>query len=128
MKGLLISLGAVAVLATALPAAAQSWDRSYGGGGALEQRIERGIRDGSLTRREAVSLRQRLNEVQRLEWRYGRDGRISNSEARELDRRYAELERRLRFERRDDQRRGYGWNDRGYDGYRNDRGYGGGWR
>ena len=126
MKGLLISLGAIAVLGTALPAAAQSWDRgygdrSYGDGGRIEARIERGIRDGSLTRREAISLRQRLNEVQRLEWRFGRDGRISGSEARELDRRYAELQRRLRFERRDNDTRGYGYNDRYSRGY-------GGWR
>jgi hypothetical protein len=120
MKGLLISLGTAAVLAAAMPAAAQSWDHGrggYGGGaGSIERRIEQGFRDGSLTRSEASRLRDRVQNLRRLEWRYGRDGRISNSEARELDRRYAELNRRLFVERRDRDRRGYGWNDRGYRG------------
>lgn len=138
MKGLLISLGTAAVLAAAMPAAAQSWD-GYGRGGfngggfngggfgrgglgSIEGRIEQGIRDGSLTRNEANRLRNRAQDLRQLEWRYGRDGRISNSEARELDRRYAELNRRLFVERRDNDTRGYGWNDRGYGGGR------GGWR
>ena len=138
MKGLLISLGTAAVLAAAMPAAAQSWD-GYGRGGfngggfngggfgrgglgSIEARIEQGIRDGSLTRNEANRLRNRAQDLRQLEWRYGRDGRISNSEARELDRRYAELNRRLFVERRDNDTRGYGWNDRGYGGGR------GGWR
>jgi hypothetical protein len=146
MKGLLISLGTAAVLAAAMPAAAQSWDGygrggysggfngGYGGGfgdrggiGSIERRIEQGIRDGSLTRNEASRLRDRAQDLRQLEWRYGRDGRISSSEARELDRRYAELNRRLFVERRDNDTRGYGWNDRGYGGgYRGDGR--GGWR
>ena len=146
MKGLLISLGTAAVLAAAMPAAAQSWDgygrggydrgfngggydRGFNGGGfgrgglgSIEARIEQGIRDGSLTRNEANRLRNRAQDLRQLEWRYGRDGRISGSEARDLDRRYAELNRRLFVERRDNDTRGYGWNDRGYGGGR------GGWR
>jgi hypothetical protein len=126
MKGLLISLGTAAMLAAALPAAAQSWDGqgfgrgaydNRGGSGQIERRIERGIRDGSLTRGEANRLRDRLQDLRRLEWRYGRDGFISGSEGRELDRRYAELNRRLFVERRDDDYRGYyGRNDRDWNG------------
>jgi len=122
MKGLIVSLAAVATLAAAAaPAAAQDFGRfgGRGGAGSIEARIDRGVRDGSLTPREARSLHERLRDLQRLEWRYGRDGRISNAEARELDRRYADLNRRLFVERRDRDHRGYGWNDRGngYGGY-----------
>jgi hypothetical protein len=110
MKALILSLGAAAVLATALPAAAQSWDRPGFRDNSIEQRIDRGLRDGSLTRREAASLRDQLENIHRLEWRYGRDG-ISAREARDLDSRYAQLNQRLRFERNDRDTR-YGWNDR----------------
>jgi len=112
MKALILSLGAAAVLATALPASAQSWDRSGFRDNSIEQRIDRGVRDGSLTGREARNLRDQLEQIHRLEWRYGRDG-VSSREARDLDRRYAELNQKLRFERHDGDRR-YGWNDRYY--------------
>jgi hypothetical protein len=115
MKALILSLGAAAVLATALPASAQSFARPGYQDRSIEQRIERGVRDGSLTRREANSLRDQLQRIHQLEWRYGRDG-VSNREARDLDRRYAELNQRLRFERHDGDNR-YGRNDRFAPGY-----------
>lgn len=109
-KTLIASIAAVGALAAALPAAAQS----YGGRDAterLERRIERGIASGDLTRGEAGRLRAELADLRRLEWRFSRDG-LSRFEARELDQRYASLESRIRFERRDYQqrgdRRGYG--------------------
>ncbi|MEO6338598.1 MAG: hypothetical protein ABIO39_01050 [Caulobacteraceae bacterium] len=110
MKALIISLGAAAVLATALPASAQSWDHSSRQGASIEQRIDRGVRDGSLTRREATRLRDQLQKIHQLEWRYGRDG-VSSREARDLDNRYAALNQKLRFERHDGDNR-YGRNDR----------------
>jgi len=123
MKALLASVAALAAVSAALPAAAQSWDRGWdrpgyqqdfrrGGSEAarIARRIDIGERNGSLTRREAALLRRDLQQVQRLEWRLSRDGRIGPREARQLDRRYAELSARVRFERRDDDRRyGYGY-------------------
>ena len=101
----------------AMPAAAQTWGPDYGrqtpygqngysqyGYGQngfargpsnyasqrIAQRIENGVRNGSLTASEARSLHNRLEAVVRLEIRYGRDGYISPNEGRELDRRYAD--------------------------------------
>ena len=119
MKALILSLGAAAVLAAALPASAQSFARPGVRDNGIEQRIDRGVRDGSLTRREAASLRDQLQNIHQIEWRYGRDG-VSAREARDIDNRYAALNQKLRFERHDGDRR-YGWNDHGY-GW-NDRGY-----
>jgi hypothetical protein len=126
MKAIIASVAAVAAvaaLAAAVPASAQSWGGPFNGGGRfgaagsarIDQRIELGLRNGSLTRTEATRLRRQLRDVQQREWRYARDGRVTASEARDLDRRYAALTMRLRVERRDNDRRGYGW---GYGGGR----------
>ena len=128
-KALIASVAAVAAVSAALPAAAQTWGRfdDFGRAGPsarIEQRIETGLRSGQLTMREATMLRRDVARVRDLEWRYGRDGRISSSEARDLDRRYAEVTQRLRFERRDPDRGygyGYGYNQGGY--YGNQNGY-----
>ena len=130
MKALFASVAAVAALSAAVPAAAQSWGGQYNrqydnyggqyrddfrGRGAdsdrIAQRIDMGVRNGSLTRSEAARLHAQLRQVQQLEWRYGRDGRITPNEARELDNRYARLQVRLRVERHDNDRAygsGYG--------------------
>jgi hypothetical protein len=135
MKALFASAAALAVVAVALPAAAQSWDPGYGRGAPygdaygrngfargpnnfaadrIAQRIDQGFRNGALTPNEARNLQSRLESVRQLEWRYGRDGYISPSEGRALDRRYADLESRVYAQLRDNDRRGYGY---GY-GYR----------
>jgi hypothetical protein len=146
MNKLLAAAAIVASLGAALPAAAQTFgggqDRGYNGGGydrgfngggydrgfngggvspdrRIEFRIERGLRDGSLTEFEANRLGRELDQIHRLERQYSRNG-VNASEARELDRRYASLEFRLRNERRDRDRgygQGYG-GDRGSAGYR----------
>lgn len=119
MKALIASVAAVAALAAALPAAAQPWGgrgQGQSDSARIEQRIEMGARNGALTQREVFSLRRQLQEIRQIEWRYARNG-VNAREARELDRRYADLSARVRFERRDGQtNRGYGY------------GYGGGWR
>ena len=87
MKRIILSMAAVAALATALPAAAQGYNgHGFGdrGGAAqtwghrfddqrIEQRIDQGVRDGSLTRGEARGLRNQLREDRRLEAAYMRD-------------------------------------------------------
>ena len=116
MKAIIASVAAVAALAAAMPASAQSWGGPFNGRGRvseaarIEQGIQVGLRNGSLTRSEAVRLQTQLRQVQQLEWRFARDGRITASEARQLDRRYAQVAVRLRSERndRDFDRRSFG--------------------
>lgn len=128
MKKVLLSLAAVAAVAgAAAPAAAQSYgydrdyrydrydnyDRDYRGGRAdrgdnLEWRIERGLRNGSLTPREAARLRADVRSVEQLSWRYRRDGRVTQWEREDLNRRYSMISARLRYER-NDREYGYGY-------------------
>jgi Ni/Co efflux regulator RcnB len=121
MKKLLTALAAVAaVTAVAAPAAAQSYDygrqdrhdryeRSQHDGWnvnqrqeQLERRIERGLRNGSLTHREARSLRAEFRDITRLEAHYRVNG-LSYRERADLDRRFDRLEARIRIERHDRQ-------------------------
>ena len=49
-----------------------------------EQRIERGLARGELTRREVRTLQQEQREIARVEARAKADGRVSRSEMRTL--------------------------------------------
>lgn len=60
----------------------------------LDNRIDRGIRDGRLNRREAYQLRADFQEIANLEARYRRGG-LSMQERRDLDRRFDRLDARL---------------------------------
>lgn len=138
MKKILLSIAAVATLAAAVPAMAQSWDRGHGydggptydrgagydrGGsyGDINQRIreitfriERGTRDGSLNWREARMLRGQLSGVQNLERRYSWDG-LDGRERADLNARLDRLSYQVRGQRHDrDYGSGYG-DDRGGD-------------
>jgi hypothetical protein len=73
----------------------------------LDRRIDQGVRNGALTRREAAGLRDEFHALIRLERRYSRDG-LSRRERADLDYSFDRLERRIRWERRDDDRRGRG--------------------
>ncbi len=107
-------LATAAIAAVAAPAAAQPYGGGYGGGGyntferrldRFEERLERGIQRGDITRREAFRIRQDIRELQVLENRYDRGG-ISRWEAQDLDRRLDGLQQRIRYERRDGEDRG----------------------
>lgn len=97
------------------------WDNWTGPGGAwmninqrqarIDQRIDQGVRSGRLTRREANSLRAEFNAVARLEGRYRANG-LSSWERADLDRRFDALTARLRWERSDGDRYGYGYGNR----------------
>ena len=118
MKKLIASVIAVTTIAAAAPAMAQSY---YGGGyggwqninqrqANLDRRIDQGVRNGSLTRAEAVRLRAEFRNIAYLENRYRRTGNgLSRWERQDLDRRFDRLSAQIRFERRDyqDYRRGY---------------------
>lgn len=120
MKRVILSLAAVAALGVAMPAAAQGFGPNGWGNrfndDRIEMRINQGIRDGSLTRNEARTLRNQLRDARQVERMYIRDGRISSREARDLDRRYAALNLRLRWERNDGQNRNVGAPGYGYRG------------
>jgi hypothetical protein len=125
MKKILLSIAAasaVAAVAAPVAALAQSYDRPYerpyerhddrggwnGGGDRVEhldRRIEIGLRNGDLTRREAWRLKGDLRETARLQMRYGRDG-LSGWERADLDRRFDRISAQIRYERHD---RDYGY-------------------
>lgn len=72
----------------------------------LDRRIDVGLRNGSLSRREATRLRGEFNGLARLEANYRRGG-LSGWERADLDRRFDRLAAQIRSERNDrDDRRG----------------------
>jgi hypothetical protein len=129
MKTLMATLAAVAAVTAAAPVAAQPyrdydrgdryersddryeqrdrWDR---GGHAnfdqrrarLDRRIERNLRDGDLTRREAIRLSNQLIAIERLQTRYRVNG-YNRWEISDLDRRLDGLEQRVYAQSRDGQ-------------------------
>jgi hypothetical protein len=72
----------------------------------LDRRIDVGLRNGQLSRREALRLKTELNALVRLEYSYQRGG-LSARERAELDRRYDRLSAQVRAERRDRDNRRY---------------------
>ncbi len=109
-----------AVASTALPAAAQSyhgrppvhhagysdWQSINARQANLDRRIDRGVRSGQLSRREATRLRSEFNGLLRLEANYRRGG-LNAWERADLDRRFDRLAGQIRYERNDwDNRRG----------------------
>ncbi|MCR5877961.1 hypothetical protein [Phenylobacterium sp. J367] len=78
----------------------------------LEQRIDRGVARGDLTRAEANRLHREFRQLSRLEARYRVNG-LSSWERADLDRRFDRLAAQIRFERRDrDYGYGYGYGPR----------------
>ena len=119
MKKALIPVLAIAAASVAVPAAAQNYDRydrhdrgdryeqNRGGWQSISQRkyqldrrIDVGIRNGALSRREARGLQNQLNRLVRLERNYMRGG-LTRWERNDLDRRYDRLAVQVRIERRD---------------------------
>lgn len=122
-KALIPALALVAA-SVAVPAAAQSYGRDHRGNDRYEQanwltinqrqsnldrRIDQGVRNGALTRREATALRAEFRGLVRLEASYRRGG-LTRWERADLDQRFDRLSARIRYERhdRDDRGRGRG--------------------
>ena len=61
----------------------------------FETRVDAGVRDGSLSRRQAERLRADYADLVALETRYAADGRFTTAERTELNDRYRDLTRRL---------------------------------
>jgi hypothetical protein len=77
----------------------------------LDRRIDRGVRDGTLNRREAYRLRAEFQQIARLEARYRVNG-LSGWERADLDRRFDILSSEIRAERHDQYGYGYGYDRR----------------
>jgi hypothetical protein len=101
MKKFILMLAGLGIATTALPAAAQSWQPVNQRQAQIERRIDQGIRNGSLSRREAVSLRGEFRGIARLEQRYRRSNGLSLTERRDLDRRFNALSQKVRVDRHD---------------------------
>jgi len=109
MKKLLAMAVAASALAVAAPASAQAWQSINQRQANLDARIDAGVRNGSLTRNEAVRLRSEFRDIARLEARYRSSYGLSLAERRDLDRRFDLLSQRIRYERHDRQDRNDRW-------------------
>ncbi|MBL8546245.1 MAG: hypothetical protein JNL81_07260 [Hyphomonadaceae bacterium] len=105
MKKFLAMAVAASALAVAAPASAQSWQSINQRQANLDARIDAGVRNGSLTRGEAVRLRGEFNDLARLEAHYRSSYGLSDSERRDLDNRFDRLSSQIRYERNDRQDR-----------------------
>jgi hypothetical protein len=101
MKKFLAMAVAASALAVAAPASAQTWQSINQRQATLDQRIDVGVRNGSLTRAEAVRLRSEFRDLSRLEARYRSSNGLSVSERRDLDMRFDRLSAQIRYERND---------------------------
>jgi hypothetical protein len=110
MKKFLAMAVAASALSIAAPAAAQSWQSINERQANLEQRIDAGVRNGSLTRSEAADLRREFYNIASAERAYRNSGGgLDARERRDLDRRFDELSARIRWDRHDGQDRNDGW-------------------
>jgi hypothetical protein len=143
MNKFIATMAAVSTIALAAPAVAQpgyQQQDSYRGGnadanlsariGQLQMRLQAGVQNGSISRREAMPLRQQLRQLTQLERQFSANG-ISGQERGELQRRMRDLRQGIRradgndqaswdnYDREDGygQYEGRGRDDRGYGGY-----------
>lgn len=70
----------------------------------IERHIERGYQSGELTPRELHRLQHELREIERAEYYYRADGRLSQHEREELHARLDHLAREVYRERHDSER------------------------
>ena len=107
MKRTLLALAALATVAAApLAAQAAPWQSINQRQAVLDHRIDQGVRNGSLTRSEALRLRGEFRQISRLEASYRRSNGLSMRERADLDARFDRLNRQIQIERhdRDDRR------------------------
>jgi len=110
MKRLILTITAATAIFGLSPIAAQSaeWMSVNRRQASLDRRIDRGVRNGELTRTEASRLRSQYRELSRLESQYRRSGgRLTDRERRDLDQRFDRLSSRVRNQKDDEQERRY---------------------
>ena len=102
MKRTLLTLAALAaVTAAPMAANAQPWQSINQRQANLEQRINQGVRSGSLTRPEAARLRGEFKSISRLEVSYRRSNGLSMRERADLDARFDRLSRQIQVQKHD---------------------------
>ena len=121
MKKIITAIAALSAVGLAVPAVAQDrWGNdngyAYGNGygidartDQLQRRIQVGIQRGTISRQEAVYLRDGFQQLNRLERRYSRDG-LNRRERQDLQQRIQLLQRQIQAAERS--RDGRDWNDR----------------
>ena len=108
MKAIIAAgLGLAAITVPVAASAQQGWQPINQRQVNLDRRIDRGIQNGALNRREAQRLRTEFRQLNQLEYRYRRTNGLSQFERRDLDRRFDALSARVRYERNDRQGRRY---------------------
>lgn len=66
-----------------------------------QRKIERGVREGTITPQEERELQESQREIQRRKRRAGRDGVVTDGEDRRIDRKQRRASREIRRARRD---------------------------
>ena len=74
----------------------------------IANRIQNGLENGGLSRREARQVERQLNATEQKERAFESDGRVNSRERAELHRDLDVVAQRLRFERHDGDRRAEG--------------------
>ncbi|WP_337846641.1 hypothetical protein [Sphingomonas sp.] len=108
MKKVALMIAGLGIAAATVPAATAQggWQNINQRQAQLDQRIDQGVRNGQLTRAEAVRLRAEFRGIADLENRYRRSAPgLTLAERRDLDRRFDSLSRKIRWERQDGQNR-----------------------
>lgn len=104
MRNLLLACAAAGMTIVAAAPAAAQWQSINQRQRMLYNRIDQGIRSGSLTRAEASRLRTRFANLNRLEYRYRRSGgQFTRWERSDLNRRFDSLSRAVRDQKHDRQ-------------------------
>ncbi|MBW4331517.1 hypothetical protein KY084_11625 [Stakelama sp. CBK3Z-3] len=101
MKTFTLMLAGIGIATAAMPATVTAAPRQSANIShvQIERQIDQREHDGRIGRRDARSLRVEYRQLARLEARYRRSGHgLSSAERRDLDRRYAMLERKLRHD------------------------------
>lgn len=104
MKKFALMIAGLGIATAALPSAAVAapWQNINQRQAQIDQRIDRGIRNGALSRREGTALRGEFRQIAQLENRYRRTGGgLSVQERRDLDQRMNRLSTRIKIERND---------------------------
>lgn len=104
MKRLITLSALIAACTFAAPAIAERGGERWEARQDRQQhRIERGIRKGDLTRREARKLWRGQDRIDRLQHRAWADGRVNRHEARRIHREIKRQDRRIYRKRHNDQ-------------------------
>jgi hypothetical protein len=130
MNRVIITTALVAMTSVGAATSASAWgsssndiDRTQANQAA---RINQGLRDGSLTRREAADLIAEQRRIQALESAAKRDGHLSRSERAEIERAQNSASRHIYQERHDSESRnrrwGWGWRSTNQDRHVSDSG------